>query len=54
VYLFYQNIRGLCFSEHHLNKFELGQINVDGYVLGAACSRRVVKRGAVCIFVQKT
>jgi len=44
----------LCFSEHHLKKFELNQINVDGYRIGAAYCRQVVKRGSVCIFVQKT
>ena len=43
----------LCFSEHHLKKFELDQINVDGYSLGAANCRQVVKRGGVCIFVHK-
>ena len=43
----------LCFSEHHLKKFELDQINVDGHRLGAAYCRQVVKRGGVCIFVQK-
>jgi len=43
----------LCFSEHHLKKFELDQINIDGYRLGAAYCRQVVKIGGVCIFVQK-
>jgi hypothetical protein len=43
----------LCFSEHHLKKFELDQINVDGYRLGAAYCRQVVKRGGVCIFDHK-
>jgi len=28
----------LCFSEHHLKKTELDQINIDGYRLGAAYS----------------
>ena len=42
----------LCFSEHHLKKPEL-EINVDGYRLGAAYCRQVVKRGSVCIFVKK-
>jgi hypothetical protein len=42
----------LCFSEHHHKKFEFGQINVDGYRLGAAYCRQVVKRGGICIFVQ--
>jgi hypothetical protein len=43
----------LCFSEHYLKKFELDQINVDGYRLGAAYCRQVVKRGDVCVFVHK-
>jgi len=43
----------LCFSEHHLKKPECDQINVDGYRLGAAYCRQVVKRGGVCIFVKK-
>ena len=43
----------LCSSEHHLKKFELKQLNVEGYSLGAAYSRQVVKRGGVCIFVHK-
>jgi hypothetical protein len=43
-----------CFSEHHPKKPELDQINVDGYRLGAAYFRQVVKRGGVCIFVKKT
>jgi len=34
-------------------KFELDQINVDGYRHDAAYCRQVVKRGGVCIFVQK-
>ena len=40
----------LCFSEHHLKNFELDQINVDGYNLGATYCRQTVKRGGVCIF----
>ena len=40
----------MCFSKHHLKKTELDQINVDGYRLGAAYCRQVVKRGGVCIF----
>jgi hypothetical protein len=43
----------LCFSEHHLKKFELDQINIDNYRLGAVYCRQVVKRGGVGIFVQK-
>ena len=43
----------LCFSEHHLKKFELNQINVHGYRLCVAYCRQVVKRGGVCIFVKE-
>jgi len=42
----------VCFSLYHLKKFELNQINVDGFRLGAAYCRQVIKRGGVCIFVQ--
>jgi hypothetical protein len=42
----------LCFSEHHLKNFELDQINVDGYNLGAAYCRQIKRRGGVCIFAQ--
>jgi hypothetical protein len=34
-------------------KFELVQINVDGYRLGTAYCKQVVKRDAVSIFVKK-
>jgi hypothetical protein len=37
----------LCSSEHHLKKYELDQIDVDGYRLGAAYCRQVVKKGGV-------
>ena len=39
----------LCFSEHHLKDFQLNQISIDGYKLGAAHSRQVLKGGGVCI-----
>jgi len=41
----------LCFFEHHLKIFELNQININGYNLGTAYCRKIVKRGGVCIFV---
>ena len=43
----------LFFFEHHLKQFELDQINVDGFRLGATYCRQVVKRCSVCIFVLK-
>jgi exonuclease III len=42
----------LCFSEHHLKNFKLGQISTDDYRLCAAHSRQVLKGGGVCIFIQ--
>ena len=43
----------LCFSEHHLKHTELGQINIEGFELCTAHCRQAVKRGAVCIFIEK-
>ena len=44
----------LCFSEYHLKIFKLDQISINGYKLGAAHSRQVLKGGGVCIFIQNT
>ena len=44
----------LCFSEYHLKIFKLDQNSINGYKLGAAHSRRVLKGGGVCIFVRNT
>jgi len=44
----------LCFSEHHLKTFELNQIIINGYKLGAAQSRQVLKGGGVCIFIRNS
>ena len=46
--------RVLGFSEHHLKDFELDQISIDGYKIGAAHSRQFLKGGGVCIFIQNT
>jgi hypothetical protein len=43
----------LCFSEHLPKKPKLDQINLEGYRLGAAYCRQVLKRGGVCIFVKE-
>ena len=40
----------LCFSEHHLKKPELDQINVDGYRLGVTYCRQVVKK-KWCLYI---
>jgi len=46
------SLQVLCFQTI-LKQFELEQINVDGYRLGAAYCIQVVKRGGVCIFVHR-
>jgi hypothetical protein len=43
----------LCFLEHHLKLFELDQINLGGYKLGATYCRKFIEYGGVCIFVHK-
>ena len=43
----------LCFSEHHLKHTELEQINIEGFKLCTAYCRQAIKRGGVCIFIQK-
>jgi len=42
----------LCFYAHHLKNFEIDQININGYNLGAAYCRQNIKRGGVCSFVR--
>ena len=43
----------LCFSEHHLKHTELDQINIEGFNLCTAYCRQAIKRGGLCIFIQK-
>jgi hypothetical protein len=45
--------RILCFSEHHLKQYELDQINLDGYKLGATYCRKFIEKGGVGIFMHK-
>jgi hypothetical protein len=40
-------------QEHHFKQTELEQINPEGYKLGAACCRKSLPKGGVCIFVHK-
>ena len=44
----------LCFSEHHLKEFELDHISIEGYKLGTAHFRQVLKGSGVCTFIQNT
>ena len=43
----------LYLSEHHLKHSELDQINTEGFKLCTAYCRPTMKRGGVCIFIQK-
>jgi hypothetical protein len=43
----------LCLSEHHLKHTELVQINIEGFKLCTAYCRQIMKRGGVCMFIQK-
>ena len=43
----------LCFSEHHLKRTELEQINIEGFKLCTAYCRQAIKRRGVCIFIKK-
>jgi hypothetical protein len=43
----------LCLSEHHLKHTELDHINIEGFKLCTAYCRQTMKRGGVCIFIQK-
>jgi exonuclease III len=43
----------LCLSEHHLKQTKLDQINTEGFKLCTAYCRQSMKRGRVCIFIQK-
>ena len=43
----------VCFSEHHLKHTELDQINTEGFKLCTAYCRHAIKRGGICIFIQK-
>ena len=42
----------LCITEHHLKDTEINQINVEGFKLCTAYSRKTMKKGGVCIFTQ--
>jgi hypothetical protein len=43
----------LCFSEHHLKHAELDQINIESFKLCTAYCRQSIKKGGICVFIQK-
>ena len=43
----------ICITEHHLNQFELDNISIDNYNLGASYCRKSSLKGLVCIYVLK-
>ena len=44
----------LCFTEHHLKDYEIGNRSINRYNLGAFYCRKGRKHGEVCIFVHDT
>jgi exonuclease III len=41
----------LCFSEHHLNQYEIEHLCINNYTLGANYCRQSLKKGGVCILI---
>jgi exonuclease III len=41
----------LCFTEHHLNRYEIEHLCINNYTPGANYCRHTLKKGGVCIFV---
>jgi exonuclease III len=44
----------LCLTEHHMNSLERNNITIDHYNLGAMYCRKILSKGGICIFVNKT
>jgi hypothetical protein len=44
----------ICLTEHHLKEYEVSNILIDNYVLGARYCRTVYKNGGVCIFIHNS
>lgn len=44
----------VCLSEHHLKEFEINNILIDNYDLGAKYSRTSYENGGVCIFIHSS
>jgi hypothetical protein len=43
----------ICLTEHHLKQFELDNISIDNYNLGASYCRKSSLKGGVCIYILK-
>jgi hypothetical protein len=41
----------ICLTEHHLNEYEINNIVIVNYVLGANYCRSIHKNGGICIFI---
>jgi hypothetical protein len=44
----------ICLSEHHLKEYEIENILVDNYILGAKYCRSIYKKGGVCILIHSS
>jgi exonuclease III len=44
----------ICLTEHHLKEYEINNISMDNYELGAKYCRITYKNGGVCIFIHNS
>jgi hypothetical protein len=44
----------ICLTEHQLNEYEINNILLDNYVMGAKYCRIIHKNGGVCIFIHSS
>jgi hypothetical protein len=44
----------ICLTEHHLKEYEINNISVDNYVLGAKYCRSIYKNRGVCIYIHSS
>jgi hypothetical protein len=50
-FLLYDLPHVICLTEHHLKEYEINNIFIVNYVLGANYCRSIHKNGGVCIFI---
>jgi hypothetical protein len=48
--LLFDLLQVICLTEHHLKEYEINNMLVDNYVLGAKYCTSLCKNGGVCIY----
>jgi hypothetical protein len=41
----------LCFSEHHMSRYDVHSVGIEKYVLGSSLSQSIFQKGVVCIYI---